>query len=164
MANIYKVSHWGKENESNQKEYFLPEDLQGFRDRHCITAHKSARKFELFAEMRVRDYFYLCDNMFYYCDDKPSLMRIVLLGRVRAEGPVPGVKGDGWFERSYEIITIKNPNVLPEYKYENKHYWEPNGSATIAKVKPEELGCFEKRIFDEYFKMKLSDLGIGACC
>ncbi len=61
-------------------------------------------------------------------------------------------------ERSYEIIKELDP---PEKYAGFKYWWAPNGSASVAQVKPEKLGCFEKIILKKYFDMELSDLGIG---
>ncbi len=139
--NIYKVSHWGRLYES-----FSPEDLKEFRDRRCITVHNSARKFDLFAKMDLGDYFYLWH----------VYQGIVLVGRVRTEATTPGIKGAGWFERFYDIIKeLDQPRM---YIGLNKKHWTPIGSATIAKVKPEEYDLFEETILKEYFDMELSDL------
>ncbi len=140
MLNIFKVSHGGKGS-----KLFSPEELKEYRDRRYITVRTNAKFQGVFQEMNIDDYFYLCHGN----DDG-----IVLLGRVLTKA-TPGIKGDDWLERSYEIIKELDP---PQKYYGVTKVWAPSGFSTIAKVPGAEHDLFEKEILKKYFNRELSNL------
>lgn len=140
MPKIWKVSH-GKQD-------FTSEERKALHDRLCVTVHKNTGKGqgEAFAEeMNPGDFFYLCHG-----NDEG----IVLFGKILTEATT-GNKGDGWLERSYEIIQeLDSPR---RYNGVNKG-WAPNHNSTVKKVKPNELDLFEEQVLKKYFNIDLSKL------
>ena len=140
MAKIWKVSHGKKD--------FTPEERKALRERLCVTVHKNTGNGQgdgFAEEMNPGDYFFLCHG-----NDEG----LVLFGRILTEATT-GTKGEGWLERSYEII--KELDSPRRYSGVNKG-WSPNHNSTVKKVKPNELNLFEEQILKKYFDMELSQL------
>ncbi|MEA5032130.1 MAG: AAA family ATPase [Sphaerochaeta sp.] len=140
MPRIWKVSH-GRQD-------FTSEERKALHDRLCITVHRNTGKSQgdAFAEeMNPGDYFYLCHG---------NDQGVVLFGRILTEATT-GNKGEGWLERSYQII--KELDSPRRYTGVNKG-WAPNNNSTVKKVKPNELNLFEEQILKKYFDMELSKL------
>jgi len=140
MATIWKISHGKDDFSSNERQDLL--------NRKCVIVHGSTKKGQgdAFAdEMNPGDYFYLCHG-----NDEG----IVIFGRILSEA-TSSEKGDGWLERTYEVITKLD---TPKRYQGVKKGWAPNYNSTVKKVKPNELGLFEEHILRKHFNLTLAEL------
>lgn len=143
---IWKISH-GSESTGVPYEY-----KKIFLDRCVIVVHSLTKakgvsnisQGDLFTQsMKIGDYFYLCFGN-----------KIQLLGQITSSEAVenPEMK-DGWYERSYKIIS--NPKISDSY-IGIKKWWTPNDNSTCIKVDDKPL--FEELILKPYFDLTVAQL------
>lgn len=95
--------------------------------------------------MKKGDFFYLCRGN-----------SIRLLGRIDSdevnENPE---KQDGWYERSYTVITESRDTSAYSG---NKKWWTPNENSTCIVVPKSETQLFEDYILKPYFDITKEEL------
>ena len=144
--NFWKISHGN--------DCISDVEATAFEKRQVIVVHKDtaakgkskvSQGEDFMATMKKGDFFYLCRGN-----------SIRLLGRIDSdevnENPE---KQDGWYERSYTVITESRDTSAYSG---NKKWWTPNENSTCIVVPKSETQLFEDYILKPYFDITKEEL------
>lgn len=144
--NFWKISHGN--------DCISDVEAATFETRQVIVVHKDtaakgkskvSQGEDFMATMKKGDFFYLCRGN-----------SIRLLGRIDSdevnENPE---KQDGWYERSYTVITESRDTSAYSG---NKKWWTPNENSTCIVVPKSETQLFEDYILKPYFDITKEEL------
>ena len=144
--NFWKISHGN--------DCISDVEAAAFEKRQVIVVHKDtaakgkskvSQGEDFMATMKKGDFFYLCRGN-----------SIRLLGRIDSdevnENPE---KQDGWYERSYTVITESRDTSAYSG---NKKWWTPNENSTCIVVPKSETQLFEDYILKPYFNITKEEL------
>lgn len=144
--NFWKISHGN--------DCISDVEAAAFEKRQVIVVHKDtaakgkskvSQGEDFMATMKKGDFFYLCRGN-----------SIRLLGRIDSdevnENPE---KQDGWYERSYTVITESRDTSAYSG---NKKWWTPNENSTCIVVPKSETQLFEDYILKPYFDITKEEL------
>lgn len=135
---VWKLSHGTSPFTEEEREQLLSE-------RKAVVHSETGKKQgEHFIDAPIGSLFYLCHG---------NSARLIGQFTTQAKS---SDKGDGWFERSYKVIT----SAVKHDRYtHNSKYWSPQGNSPFYMVKPRDLPEFEETLLKPFFNTDLVTLG-----
>jgi 5-methylcytosine-specific restriction endonuclease McrBC GTP-binding regulatory subunit McrB len=138
---VYKMSMSGNDIPDDAFDNFSKNNLIAIHQDTKAKAVSSKTQGEIFKEMKVGDYFYLCRGS----------SKFEIIGRITSDVELCDfdiLRQDGWIQRKYDIVSKANSNS--RYQGESK-WWTPNNNSTCIAIPEKEVNDANSKIFLPFF-------------